>query len=52
VREDGMPITEYLPEGHEGREIYGVITDPPQTKAAPTPIQPKIQQQMTSPQST
>jgi ferredoxin-thioredoxin reductase catalytic chain len=28
VREDGMPITEYLPEGHEGREIYGVITDP------------------------
>jgi ferredoxin-thioredoxin reductase catalytic chain len=28
VREDGMPITEYLPEGHEGREIYGLITDP------------------------
>ena len=28
VREDGMPITEYLPEGHEGREVYGVITDP------------------------
>ena len=28
VREDGMPITEYLPEGHEGREIYGVVTDP------------------------
>jgi ferredoxin-thioredoxin reductase catalytic chain len=23
-----MPITEYLPEGHEGREVYGVITDP------------------------
>jgi ferredoxin-thioredoxin reductase catalytic chain len=22
VREDGMPITEYLPEGHEGREVY------------------------------
>jgi len=32
VREDGMPITEYLPEGHEGREIYGVITDPPPDK--------------------
>jgi len=28
VRPDGMPITEYLPEGHEGREIYGVVTDP------------------------
>jgi ferredoxin-thioredoxin reductase catalytic chain len=28
VREDGMPITEYLPEGHEGREIYGIVTDP------------------------
>ena len=23
-----MSITEYLPEGHEGREIYGVVTDP------------------------
>ncbi len=28
VGEDGLPITEYLPEGHEGREIYGVVTDP------------------------
>ncbi len=28
VREDGMPITEYLPENHEGRESYGIITDP------------------------
>jgi len=28
VREDGLPITEYLPESHEGREIYGVVTDP------------------------
>ncbi|HEY6260957.1 MAG TPA: ferredoxin-thioredoxin reductase catalytic domain-containing protein [Nitrospiraceae bacterium] len=28
VREDGLPITEYLPEGHEGREVYGVVTDP------------------------
>jgi ferredoxin-thioredoxin reductase catalytic chain len=23
-----MPITEYLPEGHEGREVYGIVTDP------------------------
>jgi ferredoxin-thioredoxin reductase catalytic chain len=28
VREDGLPITEYLPEGHEGREIYGITIDP------------------------
>jgi len=28
VTEDGFPITEYLPEGHEGREVYGVVKDP------------------------
>ena len=28
VTEDGLPITEYLPEGHEGREIYGLVEDP------------------------
>jgi ferredoxin-thioredoxin reductase catalytic chain len=28
VQKDGLPITEYLPEGHEGREIYGVVRDP------------------------
>lgn len=28
VRADGMPITEYLPEDHEGRTIYGVQLDP------------------------
>ena len=28
VREDGLPITEYLPEDHEGRQIYGVVEDP------------------------
>ena len=28
VAEDGMPITEHLPEGHEGRETYGLIKDP------------------------
>ena len=27
VNEDGLPITEYLPEDHEGREIYGLIED-------------------------
>lgn len=25
---EGLPITEYLPEGHEGRQIYGVVEDP------------------------
>lgn len=28
VRPDGLPITEYLPEGHEGRQTYGIVTDP------------------------
>src|ERR671932_362952 len=28
VREDGLPITEYLPEDHEGRQSYGLVTDP------------------------
>jgi ferredoxin-thioredoxin reductase catalytic chain len=28
VRSDGLPITEYLPEDHEGRQIYGLVTDP------------------------
>ncbi|MFZ4714344.1 MAG: ferredoxin-thioredoxin reductase catalytic domain-containing protein [Bacteriovoracaceae bacterium] len=25
---EGLPITEYLPENHEGRAIYGVVKDP------------------------
>ncbi|MGE0694078.1 MAG: ferredoxin-thioredoxin reductase catalytic domain-containing protein [Pirellulales bacterium] len=28
VTPDGRPITEYLPNGHEGREIYGLVKDP------------------------
>ena len=28
VTEDGQPITEYLPEDHEGRQIYGLVADP------------------------
>ena len=28
VNEEGLPITEYLPEGHEGLEIHGVVKDP------------------------
>ena len=26
--EQGLPITEYLPEWHEGRQIYGLVKDP------------------------
>ena len=26
--EEGLPITEYLPEWHEGRQIYGLVKDP------------------------
>jgi ferredoxin-thioredoxin reductase catalytic chain len=25
---EGLPITEYLPEEHEGRRIYGLVHDP------------------------
>ncbi len=28
VTPEGLPITEYLPGGHEGREIYGIVKDP------------------------
>jgi ferredoxin-thioredoxin reductase catalytic chain len=28
VRPDGLPITEHLPEGHEGREAWGTLADP------------------------
>jgi ferredoxin-thioredoxin reductase catalytic chain len=28
VNEQGQPITEYLPEDHEGRQIHGVVPDP------------------------
>lgn len=25
---EGLPVTEYLPEDHEGRHVYGVVKDP------------------------
>lgn len=28
VNEQGQPITEHLPEGHEGRAIHGLVPDP------------------------
>lgn len=28
VTPEGNPITEYLPEDHEGRQIYGLVKDP------------------------
>jgi ferredoxin-thioredoxin reductase catalytic chain len=28
VDEEGRPITEYLPEDHEGRQIHGIVADP------------------------
>jgi ferredoxin-thioredoxin reductase catalytic chain len=28
VNSEGLPITEYLPEDHEGRKTYGVVPDP------------------------
>ena len=28
VDKEGLPITEYLPEDHEGRKIHGLVKDP------------------------
>jgi ferredoxin-thioredoxin reductase catalytic chain len=25
---EGLPVTEYLPEDHEGRQVYGLVLDP------------------------
>jgi ferredoxin-thioredoxin reductase catalytic chain len=35
VREDGMPITQYLPEDHEARSSYGIVTDPTPEQGRP-----------------
>jgi ferredoxin-thioredoxin reductase catalytic chain len=35
VTEEGLPITEYLPNGHEGRDIYGIVKDPTPDKGRP-----------------
>ena len=35
VTPDGSPITEYLPETHEGRQIYGLVKDPTPDKGRP-----------------
>ncbi len=32
---EGLPITEYLPEDHEGRKIYGEVKDPMPDKGRP-----------------
>ena len=35
VNNEGQPITEYLPENHEGRLSYGLVTDPSPDKGRP-----------------
>lgn len=35
VNDEGLPITEHLPEGHEGREMYGLVKDPTPEKGRP-----------------
>ncbi len=35
VSPEGSPITEYLPEDHEGRQIYGLVKDPQPDKGRP-----------------
>jgi ferredoxin-thioredoxin reductase catalytic chain len=35
VNEEGLPITEYLPEDHEGRATYGLVKDPTPEQGRP-----------------
>jgi len=35
VDANGLPITQYLPEDHEGRRIYGIVSDPTPDKGRP-----------------
>ena len=35
VNQDGLPITEYLPEEHDGRRSYGIVADPTPDKGRP-----------------
>jgi ferredoxin-thioredoxin reductase catalytic chain len=35
VTPEGLPITEYLPDDHEGRKIYGAVKDPTPEKGRP-----------------
>ena len=35
VNKEGLPITEYLPEEHEGRRMYGLVKDPTPDKGRP-----------------
>jgi ferredoxin-thioredoxin reductase catalytic chain len=35
VNADGLPITEYLPEDHDGRLAYGLVRDPTPEKGRP-----------------
>jgi len=32
VTEEGLPITEHLPEDHEGLQMYGEVKDPTPNK--------------------
>ena len=36
ITPEGVPITEYLPEGHEGRDAYGIVKDPTPDKGRAT----------------
>jgi ferredoxin-thioredoxin reductase catalytic chain len=35
VTPEGLPVTEYLPEDHEGRQIYGLVRDPTPEQGRP-----------------
>jgi ferredoxin-thioredoxin reductase catalytic chain len=35
VTPEGLPVTEYLPEDHKGRQIYGLVRDPTPEQGRP-----------------
>ena len=35
VNDEGLPITEYLPDDHEGKAMYGIVKDPTPDKGRP-----------------
>jgi ferredoxin-thioredoxin reductase catalytic chain len=35
VNAEGLPITEYLPEGHDGRTSFGIVPDPTPDRGRP-----------------
>ena len=44
VTSEGQPITEYLPEDHEGRRTYGLVRDPTPDRGRPLRAQAAVRE--------